>query len=134
MPPKSSKSKPKKNNAARDKERRMAQIRDNVTKSWYKSQNPNMFGGCPVMDPKGRIISVEIASFGYVAEFFEQEDVQERLREAFRLNNLNFNGYAEDDLEDGIKEKVESWAPKPDVPIFLMKSYPLQSYLSQLMR
>ena len=60
----------------------MGAIRKKVQESWSKSQNPNMFGVCPVIDNTGKIISLEIASFGFLAEFFEQEDIQRRLIEA----------------------------------------------------
>ena len=55
---------------------------------WTKSQNPKMFGGCTVLDNTGKIISVEISAFGFVAEFFEGEEIQTRLIEAFRKNNI----------------------------------------------
>ena len=121
-------------NVARDVERKMKAIRKNVKASWEKCHNPNMFGGYPVVDPNGKIISIEVAAYGFVAEFFEEEDIQKRLIEAFRKNTLNFGGYEKEDLEKSIKENVESLAPEPPLPIFLMKSYPLQSYLSQLTR
>ena len=47
----------------------MANIKKKVDESWTKSQNPNMFGGCPVLDNTGKIISVEVAAYGFVAEF-----------------------------------------------------------------
>ena len=124
----------KTNNLARDQGRRMGAIRKKVQESWSKSQNPNMFGGCPVIDNTGKIISLEIASFGFLAEFFEQEDIQRRLIEACRQNNLEFTGHDEDDLSDGIKDSVEAFLPEPELPIYLLKSYPLQSYFSQLIR
>ena len=43
--------------------------------------NPNMFDGCPVVNNKGKIISVEIAAYGFVAEFFESEETRTRLIE-----------------------------------------------------
>jgi hypothetical protein len=46
---------------ARDQGRRMGQIRKKVKESWSKSQNPNIFGGRPVVDNKGKIISLEMA-------------------------------------------------------------------------
>ena len=49
-----------------------------------------MFGGCPVVDNTGKIIYVEISAFGFVAEFFESEEIQTRLIEAFRKNNIEF--------------------------------------------
>ena len=59
-----------------------------MNKSWAKSQNPNMFGGCPVVDNTGKIISVEIAAYGFVAEFFESKKIQTQRIEVFRRNNL----------------------------------------------
>ena len=41
-----------------------------MNESWSKAQNPNLFGGGPVVDNSGKIISVEISAFGFVAEFF----------------------------------------------------------------
>ena len=124
----------KTNNLARDQGRRMGAIRKKVQESWSKSRNPNMFGGCPLIDNTGKIISLEIASFGFLAEFFEQEDIQRRLIEACRQNNLEFTGHDKDDLSDGIKDSVEAFPPEPELPIYLLKSYPLQSYFSQLIR
>ena len=63
-------------------------IKKKVNESWSKAQNPNLFGGGPVVDNSGKIISVEISAFGFVAEFFESEEIQTRLIEAFRKNNL----------------------------------------------
>ena len=124
----------KTNNLARDQGRRMEAIRKKVQESWSKSQNPNMFGACPVVDNSGKIISLEIASFGFLAEFFESEEVQKGLIEACRRNNLEFTGHDEEDLTEGIKDSVDAFPPEPEVPIFLLKSYPLQSYFSQLIR
>ena len=42
--------KKKVNNMKRDQDRRMVNIKKKVNESWTKSQNPNMFGGCPVVD------------------------------------------------------------------------------------
>ena len=122
------------NNLGRDQGRRMNAIKKKVNESWSKAQNPNLFGGGPVVDNSGKIISVEISAFGFVAEFFESEEIQTRLIEAFRKNNLEFTGKNEDDLEDGIKQDVAEFPPEPDVPIFLLKAYPLQSYFSKLIR
>ena len=82
--------KKKVNNMKRDQDRRMVNIKKKVNESWTKSQNPNMFGGCPVVYNTGKIISVEISAFGFVAEFFESEEIQTRLIEAFRKNNIEF--------------------------------------------
>ena len=112
----------------------MPGIRKNVTASWEKSKDPNLFGGCPVTGPTGRIVKIDVAAFGFVAEFFEQEDIQIRLIEAFRKNNLHFQGFEKEVLENSIKEGVDAFPPQPKVPIFLLKSYGLQSYLSQLIR
>ena len=54
----------------------MTNIKKKVNKSQAKSQNPNMFGGCNVVDNTGKIISVEIAAYGFVVEFFQSEDIQ----------------------------------------------------------
>ena len=70
--------KKKVNNMKRDQERRMVNIKKKVNESWTKFQNPNMFGGCPVLDNTGKIISVEVSAFGFVAEFFESEDSSHR--------------------------------------------------------
>ena len=126
--------KKKVNNMKRDQDRRMVNIKKKVNESWTKSQNPNMFGGCPVVDNTGKIISVEISAFGFVAEFFESEEIQTRLIEAFRKNNIEFTGKKDEDLDDGIKHNVAEFPPEPDVPIFLLGSYPLQSYFSKLIR
>ena len=84
----------------------MTDIKKKFDKSWTKSQNPNMFGGCPVVDNTGKIISVEVAASGFVAEFFESEEIQTRLIEAFRKNNIEFTGKKDEDLEDSIKNKT----------------------------
>ena len=76
--------KKKVNNMKRDQDRRMVNIKKKVNESWTKSQNPNMFGGCPVVDNTGKMISVEISTFVFVAEFFESEEIQTRLIEAFK--------------------------------------------------
>ena len=120
------------NNLGRDQGRRMDAIKKKVNESWSKAQNPNLFGGGPVVDNSGKIISVDISAFGFVAEFFESEEIQTRLIEAFRKNNLEFTGKREDDLEEGIKQHVTEFPPEPDVPIFLLNSYPLQSYFSKV--
>ena len=126
--------KKKVNNMKRDEDRRMVNIKKKVNESWTKSQNPNMFGGCPFVDNTGKIISVEISAFGFVVEFFESEEIQTRLIEAFRKNNIEFTGKKDEDLDDGIKHNVVEFPPEPDVPIFLLGSYPLQSYFSKLIR
>ena len=64
----------------RDQERCMTNIKKKVNKSQAKSQNPNMFGDCPVVDNTGKIISVEIAVYGFVAEFFQSEEIQPSLK------------------------------------------------------
>ena len=93
-----------------------------------------MFGGCPVVDNTGKIISVGIAAYGFVAEFFESEEIQTRLIEAFRRNNLIFKGKKDEDLDDGIKNNEAEFPPDSDMPIFLLSSYSLQSYFSELIR
>ena len=108
----------------------MTNIKKKVNMSWAKSQNPNTFGGCPVVDNTGKIIS----AYGFVAEFFESEKIQTRLIEAFRRNNLIFKEKKDEDLDDGIKNNVAEFPLDCDVPIFLLGSYPLQSYISKLIR
>ena len=110
----------------------MGAIREKVNESWSKAQNPNLFGGGPVVDNSGKIISVDISAFGFVAEFFESDEIQTRLIEAFRKNNLEFTGKKKDDLEDGINDHVTEFPPEQDVPIILLNSYPLQLYFSKL--
>ena len=92
-----------------------------------------MFGDCPVVDNTGKIISVEIAVYGFVAEFLS-EKIQTQLIEAFRRNNLEFTGKKDEDFNDGIKNNVAEFPPESDVPIFLLGSYLLQSYFSKLVR
>ena len=123
-----------KSNTARDIERKKKNLKNNVNSAWEKNKNPNLFAGWPVTDPNGKIISVKIVAFGHVAKVFEKENLQRKLEEAFRKNNSDYTGYDEDELEDGIKQSVQSQVPQPPVPIFLMKSYQLQTYLSTLMR
>ena len=67
-----------------------------------------------------------------MAEAFEDEYVNNKLMEAFRKNNIHYKGFTDDQVK--IKKKVETWPPKPKVPIFELKAYPLQSYFSQLIR
>ena len=69
-----------------------------------------------------------------MSELFKSEEIQTRLIEAFRKNNLEFTGKKEDDLEEGIKQHMTEFPPEPDIPIFLLNSYPLQSYFSKLIR
>ena len=54
------------NNVGRDQGRRMDAIRKEVNESWSKAQNPNLFGGGPVVDNSGKIISVDIWFSGRV--------------------------------------------------------------------
>ena len=122
-----------KSNKARGIERKITVIAKNATEAWEKLQNPNCFGGGPVTDPQGKLISLDITAFGHLAKFFEEPDVQARLREAIRKNNLEFSGYDEG-AAVAIKKSVESGPPPPPIPIFLMKSYNIQSYLSTLIR
>ena len=124
-----------KKNAARNQKSRLRKIKKHVSDSWEKSQNPNLFGGGPVLDPSGRIVSMNVSAYGYVAEVFEDQYVHDKLMEAFRKNNIHFKGFTEEELVGKpIKKKVVTWPPQPPLPIFIMKSYPLQSYLSQLIR
>ena len=79
----SSNTKTKTSNASRDQKRRIDTIKKEVSKSWEKSKNPNLFGGGPVLDPTGRIVSLDIVAYGLVAEVFEDEYVHDKLMEAF---------------------------------------------------
>ena len=54
------------NNVGRDQGRRVDAIRKKVSKSWSKAQNPNLFGGGPVVDNSGKIILVDIWFSGRV--------------------------------------------------------------------
>ena len=85
-----------KSNKARGIERKITGIAKNATEAWEKLQNPNCFGGGPVTDPQGKLISLNITAFGNLAKFFEEPDIQARLREAIRKNNLEFSGYKEE--------------------------------------
>ena len=58
-----------KKNAARNQRSRLGKIKKQVSYSWGKSQNPNLFGGGPVLDPSGRIVSMNVSAYGYVAAF-----------------------------------------------------------------
>ena len=91
-----------------------------------------MFGGCPVVNNTGKIINVEIGAYEFVAEFFEE--IQTRIIRAFRRNNLKLTGKKDEDLDDGIKNNIAEFLLDSDVPIFLLGSYPLQSYISKLIR
>ena len=67
-----------------------------------------MFDGCPVVDNTGKIISVEIAAYGFVAEFFESKKIQTQRIEVFRRNNLKLTGKKYEALNDRIKKR-KSW-------------------------
>ena len=126
---------PKKNsNSSRKEKTRLRAIGKNVTDSWEKSRNPNLFGGAPVLDPSGRIISIQIHALGFVAEVFEDQYVHDKLLEAFRKNNVHYKGFSDGQIKGKIKKRVESWPPKPKLPIFALKAYAIQSYFSQLIR
>ena len=58
----------KKSNLARDLERLEKRIEKNVEDAWKKHQNPNHFGGWPVVDAQGKIISISITAYGHVAK------------------------------------------------------------------
>ena len=124
----------KNTNKARGLDRKINAIGKNVTDAWEMLNNPNMFGGGPVADPQGKLVSLNIKAYGHVAKFFEQDSVQTGLMEAFRKNNLEYAGFNDADMEHSIKKTVDSKPPEPPIPFFLMKAYPLQSYLSTLMR
>ena len=64
-----------------------------------------------MIDPQGKIVSLNIKAYGHVAAFFEQESVQRELREAVRRNNLEFAGYDQENVD--IKKKVEAKVPVP---------------------
>ena len=126
---------PKKNsNASRKNKTRLRAIQKNVKDSWEQNNNPNLFGGAPVLDPSGRIVTIEVHALGFVAKVFEDQYVHDKLIEAFRKNNIHYKGFSEEEIQGTIKKKVESWPPKPKHPIFVMKAYDIQSYFSQLIR
>ena len=124
------------NNAARDQKRGIERIKREVSRSWQKFQNPNLFGGGPVLDPSGRIVALDIIAYGFVAEVFEDEYIHGKLIEAFNKNSEVFRKGSDyiRKLEAKVKKNVDYSPPKPPLPIFMMKSYNLQSYLSQLIR
>ena len=78
----------KNTNVSRGNKARMKNMRKIVMEAWEKAGNPNFFGGSPVLDPSGRIISIEIHALGYVAKVFEEANIQEKLVEAFRKNKF----------------------------------------------
>ena len=138
---KKTKVKTKANNASRDHKRRISNIKKEVSLSLDKSQNPNLFGGGPVLDPTGRIVSLDIIAYRFVAQVFEEEYIHDKLIEAFQKNSEYFStnsDYFKEVLagkaQVKLKKNVQSCPPKPPLPIFVMKSYNLQSYLSQLIR
>ena len=51
---------------------------------------------------------MNITAFGHVARFFEEDDVQNRLREAIRKNNIEYSGLNEEKDEVQIKKSVKS--------------------------
>ena len=53
------------NNEGRDQGKRMDVIRKKVNESWSKVQNPNLFGGGPIVGRSWKIISVDISAFGF---------------------------------------------------------------------
>ena len=57
----------------------MTNIKQKVNKNCAKSQNAYMFGGFPVFDNTGKIISMQIAAYGFVGDFFEIKEIQTRL-------------------------------------------------------
>ena len=75
-----------------------------------------------------------IEAFGHEAKFFEEEDIQNHLREAIWQNNLEYSGLCELDNEVQNKKSVELKPQLPPNPMFQMTSYKLQSYLSTLIR
>ena len=65
-----------------------------------------MFDVCPVVDNTGKIVSVEIAAYGFIAEFLESKKIQTQRIEVFRRNNLESTGKKYEDLNDGIKKRT----------------------------
>ena len=56
-------------NKARDIDRKISTIGRNATDAWEKLECPNVFGGGPVLDPQGKLISLNITAFGHVEIF-----------------------------------------------------------------
>ena len=57
-------------NKTRDMERKITAITKNAKGAWEKLEYPNLFGGGPVMDPQGKLISLNIMAFGHNSSFF----------------------------------------------------------------
>ena len=91
----------------------MKTIRKQVDESWGNSRNPNLFGGALVLGPSGRIVSIDTSSYGFVAEVFEDEYVQEQLLKAFRKNNIHYKGFNDEDLDKSTKKNIDSWPRHP---------------------
>ena len=102
---------------ARDIERKISAINKNAKDAWEKLEYPNLFGGGPVMDPQGKLISLNITAFGHVAAFFEEEETQNRLREAIRKNNIDYAGLSEEQNEIVIKKNSGFEAPTPSTTL-----------------
>ena len=68
----------------------------------------------------------------HLAKFFEDEQIQAVIWEAMMKNKLEYSGFVEAKDDVVIRKSVDSLPPPPPIPIFLMKSYALQSYLSIL--
>ena len=52
------------------------------------------------------VIYVEIAAYGFVAEFFESKKIQTQRIEVFRRNNLELTGKKYEAFNDGIKKRT----------------------------
>ena len=79
-------------NLARAIKRKEAALEKTVADTWTTLQNPNFFGGFPIEDPSGKLISVKIHAYGHLAKFFEEDDIQERMAACIRKNNLEYSG------------------------------------------
>ena len=55
-----------------------------IESAWEKDKNPNFFGGWPLLNTNGKIVSIKIAAFGHLAKVLAEEDIQRRLEEAIR--------------------------------------------------
>ena len=54
---------------SKNKARDISAIGRNATDAWEKLECPNVFGGGPVLDPQGKLISLNITAFGHVEIF-----------------------------------------------------------------
>ena len=51
------------NNVAKGLERKLSGISKNVTNAWEKFPSPNYFGDGPVLDPQGKLVSLNIVLY-----------------------------------------------------------------------